>query len=222
MGSSKLKTIHVVIIGALACILVGVGAYFLVIKKKCESLNALNGRLTVAMDEANKSQQMQKRLDATIELNRVLQIKLDGYLRAKMPPISFQDRAQGMIALWKEQVETLGPMLKSWPQKSGVWLTTGVQVPAPSADPNAVDTSLISIPIGSFSVRGDFRTLLDHLRSWNNFNRLVQIDVKSLQGPSPFMTLNYDVTVFIFPRGAAGQPIQMATQTTPGQPGAPM
>jgi hypothetical protein len=214
MGSSKLKAMHVVIIGAVACVLVGVGTYFLVIKKKYESLNALNGRLTVATEQANKRSQVLARLETAKQTNKALQISLERYLREKMPPISFEDRAQGMIALWKEQVETLGPMLRSWPQKSGVVMTGGVSVPAPPADPNTIDASLIKIAIGSFAVRGDFRTLLTHVRSWNKFGRLVQIDVKALQGPSPFMTLNYDVTVYIFPRGGVGQPIPMATQSS--------
>ncbi|MCX6377172.1 MAG: hypothetical protein NTU88_14265, partial [Armatimonadetes bacterium] len=72
---------------------------------------------------------------------------------------------------------------------------------------------------GGFTVVGDFTTLLSHIRSWNKFSRLVQVDVGSLTGPGPFMTLNYTVTVYIFPRGEAGQNIPMATAGQPGQPG---
>lgn len=218
MGSPKLKAIHVIIIGVVACVLVGVGTFFLVIKKKNESIKALDGRLQAAQAQEAKRGEAQRRLEAAIQTNKTLEIKLERYMRAKMPPISFEDRALGMIALWKEQVETLGPMLRDWPRKSGVILTSGVTVPAPTADPNSIDTSIIKVSIGSFTVRGDFRTLLTHIRSWNQFGRLVQIDVKNLEGVSPFMTLNYEVTVYIFPRGGTGQPIPMASKGTPGQP----
>ena len=219
MGASKLKTIHIVIIGCLASILVGVGTYFLVIKKMNESIAGLNGRLATATEEFNKRPGVLARLEAAKQLNRTLEIKYEKYLRAKMPPISFQDRAQGMIALWKEEVETLGPLIRSWPESTGVTMTNSVSIPNPPVNPNAINTALITIPVGNFTVVGDFTTLLSHIRSWNKFNRLVQVDVGSLTGPGPFMTLDYTVTVYIFPRGEAGQNIPMATAGQPGQPG---
>ena len=219
MGASKLKTIHIVIIGCLASILVGVGTYFLVIKKMNESINALNGRLAIATAEFNQRPGILARLEAAKQLNRALEIKYAKYLKAKMPAISFQDRALGMIALWKEEVETLGPLIRKWPESTGVAMTNSVTIPSPPVDPNTINTALITIPVGSFTVVGDFTTLLSHIRSWNKFNRLVQVDVGSLTGPGPYMTLNYSVTVYIFPRGEAGQNIPMATAGQPGQPG---
>ena len=219
MGASKLKTIHIVIIGCLASILVGVGTYFLVIKKMNESIAGLNGRLATATEEFNKRPRVLADLEAAKQLNRTLEIKYAKYLRSKMPPISFQDRAQGMIALWKEEVETLGPLIRRWPESTGVTMTSSVAIPSPPVDPNAINTAFITIPVGSFTVVGDFTTLLSHIRSWNKFNRLVQVDVGSLTGPSPYMTLDYTVTVYIFPRGEAGQTIPMATAGQPGQPG---
>ncbi len=126
-----------------------------------------------------------------------------------MPTISFQDRAQGMIALWKEQAEVLGPMLQSWPGKTGVQLLSGVTVPAAGTDPNAIDTSLIQIPIGTFEVVGDFSNILEHIGSWNRFGRLVRVDPVSLSGPSPGMRGQYAVTVLIFPHGEAGPAVSM-------------
>ncbi len=126
-----------------------------------------------------------------------------------MPTISFQDRAQGMIALWKEQAEVLGPMLQSWPGKTGVQLLSGVTVPAAGTDPNAIDTSLIQIPIGTFEVVGEFSSILEHIGSWNRFGRLVRVDPVSLTGPSPGMRGQYAVTVLIFPHGEAGPAVSM-------------
>lgn len=210
MGGSKLKSLHVVIIGSFACALVIGGLYFLIIKKQYQQIGQLNSEYqTLSQDYARKAQ-AEARLETAKQQNRIVMAKYDKYLREKMPPITFQDRAQGMIALWKEQSEMLGPVLQSWPAKTGVTLTSAVQVPAAPANPNSIDPTLITIPIGTFSVRGDFTSIMSHLRSWNKLNRLVKIDVGRLVGPSPGMQADYTVTVFIFPRGEAGPNIAMA------------
>lgn len=210
MSKSKLKTLHVVIIGCLACALVAGGLYFFVIKKANERIAGLEAQLQQLTAEAEKKSSVEAQLVAAREENRIVSAKYERYLREKMPPISFQDRAQGMIALWKEQAEVLGPMVQSWPNKTGVRFSSGVKIPAAPVNPNSVNTSIISIPIGNFNVTGDFHSILNHIRSWNKFNRLVQIDLGKLSGASPNMTAEYRVTVHIFPRGEAGQPVTMA------------
>jgi len=210
MGASKLKTIHVVIIGCFACTVVIVGLYFLVIKKYNEQISILTAKYQAEEQQSLKKPQVEAQLEAARQEYRMVTWQYEKYLREKMPPLSFQDRAQGMIALWKEQAEVLGPMLQSWPAKTGVRLLSGVQVPAAVVNPNSIDVSLIRIPIGTFRVTGDFSAILSHIRSWNKFHRLVQIDPVSLTGPSPGMTAEYGLTVYIFPRGEAGPNITMA------------
>lgn len=212
---SKLKAIHVVIIGVLVCIIIAASTYFLIVKKTQKDIADLQARYDAAQAVFVTKASMEARLARAKQNNQILQIKLEKYMRAKMPAISFADRAEGMIALWKEQSETLGPMIKTWPGRTGVRLTSSVTVPNPPVDPNAIDTSLIKIPIGSFAVTGDFATLMSHVRSWNKFNRLVQIDIGSLTGMSPVMTLNYTVTVLIFPRGDTGQTLPIAGAAAP-------
>jgi len=216
MSGSKLRTIHVIIIGSFACVVVIVGLYFLLMKDCYKEIAALNARYQTAEQKWMQKASVEARLAAARANNRIVTVKYEKYLRAKMPPISFQDRTQGMIALWKEQGETLGPLLQSWPHKTGVELTSGVQVPAAPVDPNSIEATLVRITIGSFSVKGDFRTILSHLRSWNRFNRLVQIDPAGLSGSSPDMTAQYAVTVYIFPRGEAGPTVAMAVAGQPG------
>lgn len=220
MGGSKLKPLHVVIIGSVACALAVAGLYFLIIKKQYQQIGQLDTQLQTLSQEAARKGQAEARLEAAKQKNRVVMAKYDKYLREKMPPITFADRAQGMIALWKEQSEILGPLLQSWPHKTGVTLTNNLSIPAAPVNPNAIEPTLITIPIGTFSVRGDFTTILSHLRSWNKFNRLVKIDAGKLTGPSPGMTADYSVTVYIFPRGEAGQNIAMAGAGAEG--GAPV
>jgi hypothetical protein len=216
---SKLKAIHVLIIGIVVAVAIGAGTFFLVIKKANERIAGLQGRKAQAEQTIATRSAMEQKLAAAKQKNVVLNAKLEKYMRTKMPAISFNDRAQGMIALWKEHAETLGPLINSWPRKTGVGITSEVQIPAPPVDPNIIDTNLVKIPLGSFTVSGDFLTLMSHVRSWNNFNRLVQVDVKSLTGQSPFMTLSYEATVYIFPRGEAGQTVPMASAGGPGMPG---
>lgn len=216
VNMSKLKSLHVVIIGSVVCILIGVGTYFLVIKKVNEEIAALNGRLATATQVESTRQTVIARLEQAKINNQRLQATLEKYMRAKMPAISFQDRPQGMIALWKEHAETLGPLLRAWPTKTGVNMTSSVAIPTPPVDPNTIDTSIIKIDIGSFTVIGDYTTLMNHVRSWNRFNRLVQIDMGSLSGNSPFMSLTYTVTVFIFPRGETGATVPIAGAAGPG------
>lgn len=208
--ASKLKSLHVIIIGSVACALVIAGLYFFIIKKQYEQLGTLKGQYQTLSQEYAKLPSVKQRLETARQNNRIITAKYDKYLREKMPPIAFQDRAHGMVALWKEQSEVLGPLLQSWPNKTGVRLTSGVQVPAAPVNPNAIDPTLVTIPIGTFTVAGDFSSILSHLRSWNKFGRLVRVDLGRMSGPSPGMTAEYTVTVFIFPRGEAGQNIAMA------------
>jgi hypothetical protein len=210
MKVSKLRSIHVVIIGSFACIAVILGTYFLVIKKYYVKINELNGRLQTAEQIWQRKAQAEAELEAAKLQNRLMMARYERYMREKMPSLSFEDRTQGMIALWKEHGEVLGPLLEKWPRKTGVIFAGGVQVPAAPTDPNSIDTTLIRIPVGTFSVVGDFRSILAHLRSWNRFNRLVQIDPATLSGTSPRITAQYSVTVYIFPRGEAGPTVTMA------------
>jgi len=219
---SKFRTIHVVIIGSLACVIVIVGLYFLVLKKSYERIGTLKQQYAAREAVANRRPMVEAQLEAAKQKYRMATWKLERYMREKMPPISFQDRAQGMIALWKEHAEVLGPMIQRWPARTGVRLMSQVSVPAASVDPNAIDTSLIAIPLGAFRVTGDFRTILAHIRSWNKFNRLVKIDPVSVSGASPWMSAQYGVTVYIFPRGETGPNITMAGAGEGGGISAPM
>jgi hypothetical protein len=210
MSASKLRTVHVVIIGSFACLVIVVSLYFLVIKKSYARISGLEMQYQQAESVWVQMPTAEAELEAAVRENQSLSVRYLRYMKDKMPPISFEDRAQGMIALWKEQAEVLGPMLQSWPKKSGVRLASAIQVPAAPVDPNVINADYISIPIGNITVSGDFRSILQHIRSWNNFHRLVQVDPVSLTGPSPGMSAQYALTVHIFPYGQAGPNVGMA------------
>ncbi len=206
---SKLRRIHVIIIGCTACALVVAGLYFLVIKKANERIAAVQTELDQATQIANRLPSAQRKLtEVKDEYNRQL-TAYSSFTRAKMPALTFADRPQGMIALWKEQAEVLGPMVQRWPEKTGVRFLTSVKVPAAPTDPNAISAGLISVPLGTFQVQGDFRTIMNHIRKWNDFGRLVQLSPITINGPSPGMTASYNVTVLLVPSGEAGPNFEM-------------
>lgn len=212
MGGIKLKTIHVIIIGSLACVVIVAGLYFLVIKKSCEQITVLKADLQKNEQIWNQKASVEAKLETAKQNYRIAQAKYEKYAKDKMPSISFAKREEGMIALWKEQTEILGPLLQSWPNKTGVILKSGVSVASPPINPNAavISNSPIILKIGDFEVTGDFSDILNHIRSWNKFKRLVMIGPLSLTGPSPGMTGRYSVTVYIFPRGETGAAVAMA------------
>lgn len=210
MNISKLKAIHVIIIGIVACIAVGVGVYFLMITNTKQDIEKLVTREKAAQaivdTEASEKQGLeQARVDLAVA--KAAYVK---YEREKMPPITLEDRAFGMIALWKEQAETLGPLVKSFANHDKVAFLSDITIPAAPVNPNQIDPTIIKLPLGSFNVTGSFHDICEHVRRWNKFNRLVQIDGLSLKGYSPHMSASYSLTVYLMPRGAQGPSIPMA------------
>jgi hypothetical protein len=214
MSFSKLKRLHVMILGALLCVITGVGFFFLLIspvmrekaqtQAEYEASKAIADQLPMATQDFNAAKQEVSAAEG----------QFAAYEQSKMPNLSFAQRDQGMIDLWREQVEVLGPLLIRSASRGGVRLESQISISAPPTNPNEVPTDLIKIPIGKVTVVGDFASILRNLRAWNSCPRLVQIDKPSISGASPYLTADYDVTVYIFPKGAAGPQIQMAGAST--------
>jgi hypothetical protein len=210
MSVSRLKTLYVVIIGTVMCLIVVSCLYFFVVKKSYERLAALDVRLKKADGVvAQKGEAEQELKDANIEFSRVT-AEYSKYELEKMPPVTFEDRGYGMIAQWKEQSEVLGPMLEKWPAKTGIKGSGSISIPAPSVNPNSIAQDPFRFSVGNFTVTGSFAQIMKHIRTWRKFGRLVQIDGLSLSGYSPNMTATYSVTVIEFPRGGVGPTIPMA------------
>lgn len=207
---SKLNRLQVIIIGVVLNLIAAAGAYFFLIKPRMEKFAAADARLkerTAVADRlpaatADREKAEMENLQARQDYRR--------YEDAKMPVLSLADRTQGMIALWREQAEVLGPMIENWPRKFGVELLTDVRIPAASTDPNRVIPSPYIIDVGAMSVRGDFYSILRSIQGWNRFNRLVQISPMTISGVSPSLTANYNLSVLIFPRGKPGPDVAMA------------
>jgi hypothetical protein len=215
MNLSKIRRQHVIILGSVVSVIFAVGLFYLLIKPVNEQMKVVSDQLQASEAVASKLGSDRRALDDALKQVAGVESKLTGYENAKMPNLSFSQRDKGMIDLWNEQIDVLGPLLTQWASRGRVMLTSELKVPAPPTNPNEISTDLITIPIGKMAVVGDFKSIMDHIRGWNVCPRLVRIDKPSLAGMSPMLAASYDMTVYIFPRGTAGPQIQIA-----GSPGA--
>lgn len=225
MKLSKLRKIHIIIIGSVVWVLLGVGLFFVLIKPANEALAKEKARYDAnypGSTPAMAAQAERNLQQAQLEVANI-QTTFNTVLDQKMPNLRFDDRGQGMLQLWHEQVEVLGPLLERFIRSSGVTLLSDIKIPAPPVNPNDPLFSLDYFPvsIGTISVRGNFKDILSHIKKWNSCNRLVQIDLPSLEGPSPTLTSSYNLTVYIFPRKTAKDVPEIKIAGAPGQAGAP-
>jgi hypothetical protein len=209
MGSSKIKVIHVIIIAIVICVGTVVGFYMMLIKKANEDIVKAQARYDTAKTVADQRGEAERQLAQAKADFSVLVSKYEKLMNEKMPPISLADRMGGWMAVIDELADNLGPKVEAWPKKSKVKLISGISVPAPPSDPNSVQTDMIVVPLGNLTVQGSFAQIMAHIRSWNKFDRLVQVDPVSLSGHSPNMTGQYNLTVYLFPRGQAGPLVSM-------------
>lgn len=244
MSFSKLKKLHIIIIGAFLCVLAGGLMGFFLIKPEFEKYQAAYDRLagivskvgvpgvevSAEVDYASAFQPaMDKALDNMARANSEKN-EATALLRAKMdylmPPLDFSDRKYGMIAFWKEQILTLGPMMERFARDKNVdVVSANFQLPAPPVNPNdpLFEKEVLEFPLGTVAVQGNFKNIMENMRRWNTCNRLVLLSPPTLQGTSPQLQAAYNVTLYIYPMAVAkaGDTVPMAGGGT-AAPGAPM
>ena len=197
------------------CVIAGVAMFFLLVKPQINAYNAAKARYdksSVKGNDASVQQAMRERDNAIVSLN-VAQAVLDVQMRQRMPNLNFTRRDIGMLALWKEQIKTLGPMLEHFARDEHVnVLQAGFKIQAPPANPNDAifDQDVLVFPLGTVTVMGDFKRVMNNIRRWNNCQRLVMVSSPKLVGISPQLTVTYDVTCYIFPVAKGGAKIDMA------------
>lgn len=220
MSFSKLKKIHIIIIGSVLCVLVGVAVFFLQIKPQMEAFKAAKARYDKAVVKGNEQskQQAKRELAKAMVDFSIAQAQLDVQMRKRMPDLDFSRRDIGMLALWNEQIKTLGPLLEDFAKDKNVKVAQAAfQIQPPPANPNdaVFEQDMLVFPLGSITVEGGFKELMDNIRRWNNCSRLVMVGAPSLAGVSPQLRVVYPLTCYIFPRAKGGSKIVMA-----GEPGA--
>ena len=215
MNLSKLRQLHVIIIGCVLCIIAGTALFFLSIKPKREAYEAAFARYETASALANEQAESRARADlaeAIAEKAR-LQQALDVQMAKRMPNLDFSCRDRGMITLWHEQIEKMGPMLEKFALNSSAKVVPTVfQLPSPPANPNdpAFDSDVLTFGPWKIQAVGDFTSLMNDIRRWNNCQRLMMVDKVSLWGTSSHLGVSYEVTCYVFPLAKGGEMIPMA------------
>jgi hypothetical protein len=222
MSLAKLKRTHVIIIGAVLCVIAAVALFFLLVKPQQEAYKKAEDRYNAAKDLGNQMAEdkaVRALNDAIIQANIARQT-LDAQMKRRMPDLSFARRDTGMLALWKEQIKTLGPLLESFARDKSVnVLGASFSIPPPPVNPNdsVFDQDVLVFPLGSVQAMGNFKDLMNSIRRWNNCRRLVMVGPPALLGTSPRLVVAYQVTCYIFPAAKGGPAIPMAGSGQPGQ-----
>lgn len=215
MSFSKLKQIHVIIIGAFLCVVAIVGVFMLLIKPKQAALQAAQARIDKASPVGNQAAENQAIADlnkAILEVSNT-QKNLNVEMAKRMPDLSFTRRDLGMLQLWHEQIDTLGPLLEKFAKDKNVKvLSAKFSIPAPPANPNDAifDQDVLVFPLGTVQVKGSFKDLMSNITRWNNCRRLVMVSSPVMAGTSPNLVASYGLTCYIFPVAKGGEKIQMA------------
>ncbi len=224
MSLSKLKKIHVIIIGSVLCVMAAAALFFLLIKPQQEAYEKAEARYNAAKDLGNQMAE-NKALDdlaKAISESNLARQAFDYQMKRRMPDLSFARRDTGMLALWQEQIKTLGPLLESFARDKSVDVVGArFTIPPPPVNPNdsIFDRDQLVFPLGSVQAVGNFKDLMNNIRRWNNCKRLVMVGPPVLQGTSPRLAMAYAVTCYVFPAAKGGPQIPMAGTGQQGQPG---
>lgn len=208
----KLTRQHVIIIGSVLTVAVAVAVFFLLIRPKMDEMAVAQAKYD--SNKAIADTKPLKEADLVKAKQEVQQerVKWARYERQYMPDINISSLLGGMQQRWREQSLVLGPMVQKYLRSDHTVRITsaGITIPAPPTDPNAVNVSLIELPLGSVTVQGQFNNVLKHTERWNRFRRLVQVDGLGLTGNSPNLTAQYTLKMYIFTRGEPGPAVPQA------------
>lgn len=223
MDFSKLTRAHIWIIGLVVAVILGAGFYFLGISKTNQNLTALKARETTADQTIAKERDYQddlaKAKQEVAEAERSFRV----FTMTKMPkpPIDLRNQdpsaqVRAMMNLWQEPRRLYDLAQNFALSTDRVAVRTQFGVPQPPADPKLIPTSIIEIPLGEVQAAGDLKGILDYMRSWNKFGRVVAVDNLQLTGVSPLLIGTATLTVYIFPVVNPDQVQQAATDTSGG------
>lgn len=190
-------------IGVALSLLAIAGIFFLMIKPTLDETAAQQAIYDQNYPDSTPAAQRtaQKQLaDAKLQVKQI-QFQWAVKAAAKMPRYDVSNRTLALKQLTHELTLYLGPDIQHWLNATpGAHSDTQVVLPAPPVSPNDITAAPIVIPLGTITVTGDFRHILQHYYNWQNFNRLVLVDNLSLTGNSPYMTGTYTATLYIFPQ----------------------
>lgn len=239
MKLSKLRKIHIIIIGSVLCVGAAAAIFFLMIKP----LNEEYAKTYASFQQLDEAGSEMNRQNAERDLSKAMsdlsisQQKMDVYMKRFMPNLNFTDRANGMINLWNEQIYDLGPRIEHFAKDKSVKVLGGsFSVPAPPVNPNdpLFAQEWLKYDLGTYTVMGDFKSVMNNIRRWNTCSRLIVVSPPTLAGSSPNLVASYTLTCYVAPAALGGATIPMAgggaaagstpggaPGGSPGMPGAP-
>jgi|GEM_PF-1122454 len=221
MDLSKIKQLHIWIIGTVLIIIAEVLILFMMYKPQSLKYDAAKAKYDGAIDLGNEDAlaKANKSLEDAKKSVRVALNDLDGVMKRKMPVLDFTKRDVGMIAMWYEQITKMGPILESFANDPNVRVSpVSFSLPAPPSSPNDTlfDSNVLTFPLGTITAQGDFKSLMNHVRRWSNCKRLVLVDGVSLTGNSPNLTVSYTIQCFVYPMAIGGKTDPMWGASTGG------
>lgn len=223
MDFSKLTRAHIWIIGLVVAVILGAGFYFLGISKTRQNLVQLRQRQETADQTIAKRREYEEDLKKAKREVAEAQRAFAVYTATKMPkpPIDLRNQdpaaqVKAMMNLWEEPRRLYYMAQRFALNTDRVAVQTQFGVPAPPADPRLIPTTIIEIPLGTVTAYGDLKGILDYMRRWNQFGRVVAVDNLQLQGTSPLLTGTAQLTAYIFPMVNPEQEQQQAPADTTG------
>lgn len=225
MSFSKLRKIHVIIIGSVLCVIAIAASFFFLIKPKREAFAAAKARYDAASPVGNElaKQQAEDDLAKAIAEQGLYQRLLDEEMARRMPRLDFSQRDIGMLALWKEQINNMGPLLERFARDPKVRIVSAnFTLPPPPVNPNdpVFSQDVLVFQLGNVVAQGDFKALMNNVSRWNQCPRLVMVSPPQLVGTSPQLQASYSVTCYVFPYAKAGSNLIQIAGGATGQPGA--
>lgn len=169
--------------------------------------------------EANKMPEAQKRVQTAIQMVNEVAAKWQGVVEKKTPAPSLD---RGGIDLsqnrWQLTVDArsfrnnIQRAVNAQLRRGGVTIVAGPQIPFPSENATNIVETFFNFPslpfpvvmfdLGTVTVRGTYDQINAHVRAWSSMpNYLAVADGLVLEGTTPVMLANYNLSIVGFIRG---------------------
>jgi hypothetical protein len=225
MGSSKIKPVHVYLIGGVLMLIIGVGLYFAVLKPVNDEIEVVNGQIaaerakTVSVDNqpftiAQRTAAEDALKKAEIRKNERKATLAALEVRKQLPSnerLEIAGDTPGLITntlpRWFNLPQVVVQRMERYAQQSarkhGVTVTTQFSGPSPGTNPDSIPRQIIAWTLGGMTVEGEFNRVMAWVRDWNNAPLLVSVDGLRCQlaGRNGRVVATAGLSAFVFPTG---------------------
>jgi len=202
---ARITRIHVLAVGCVFFIGVGLAFMMLVIQPRLRDLRSTRQQVNAQKSEADKLPGKLRDLAEAQAIFVDTKAKFDAIL-AKQPPLTTTDGNQTAFDLWREYgpgPTSSGTVLWNWFASRG-YNVSGITVPGPPPPPVSLPP-IISWNMGLSLRARNFGQVMNLLRSTQSIPRLMLISgISGISGHPPDLQVPLPATVFIFTRNAPG------------------